>query len=566
MAEAYTISMSMGDHAEEHSRRSYTPMSADKSLEDRNVVIYDCGDDKEHFNDFFRPAIEEYNARQKRADRKKSFDYYDELLNGREGYGKGKQQEKPIYDDVIQIGNRETNGVTKRTFDVDHWRGLKKDGKFHEASDYAKKHLNHDADREELKEILLEAAREIYNESANSREYRKANGLPPGKYDHILIHRMILHDDEPNGTPHIDMGYTIFTDEPSVRKDGKQNGLSTRVSMTKGLGSMGFRSTQNEFALEQFRNAIKDRIQEKMEERGYQRDIKGEHRRHLKQDMFEAEQRAKEAEAKKAEAEAQTEEILSQAEDAKQTIREAKDISDVLDTREAKIKEDEAEISRKKKKQVEKDTEQEAKAKELAKKETTVKKRNTDNANLLLSILRCMKPDRFDEETGQYKGKSKSMGELANEVQTEFQIWEDAFDAQKQAQEERSKALEKKAGDLATKEEGLSTKQAELDTRITQLEAVAAKMKDLDPVEGKAFVFETDRLPDGRVIPKHKKNTMGLYLKDESGRMIMEPAKELSQVVKEANELRRQLRSDIRDLRNRGRDGRSAEDDHTFGE
>ena len=58
MAEAYTISMSQGDHAEEHSRRSYTPMSADKSLEDRNVVIYDCGDDKEHFNEFFRPAIE----------------------------------------------------------------------------------------------------------------------------------------------------------------------------------------------------------------------------------------------------------------------------------------------------------------------------------------------------------------------------------------------------------------------------------------------------------------------------------------------------------------------------
>ena len=75
MADGYTISMSQGEHAEEHSRRTYTPRSADEALKDRNVVIYDCGDDKEHFNAFFRSAIEQYNARQTRSDRKKSLDY-----------------------------------------------------------------------------------------------------------------------------------------------------------------------------------------------------------------------------------------------------------------------------------------------------------------------------------------------------------------------------------------------------------------------------------------------------------------------------------------------------------
>ena len=136
MAEAYTISVSQGDHAEEHSRRSYTPASADYSLREQNEILFDSGNDKEHFNDFFRPSIEAYNARQKRSDRKKSLDYYEALLNGTEGYGKGKQQEKPVYDDVVQIGNRETNGITKRTFNVDHWRQLKAQGHYDEAAQY----------------------------------------------------------------------------------------------------------------------------------------------------------------------------------------------------------------------------------------------------------------------------------------------------------------------------------------------------------------------------------------------------------------------------------------------
>lgn len=271
----------------------------------------------------------------------------------------------PIYDDVIQIGNRDTNGVTRRTFDVDHWRGLKKEGRFHEASDYMKKHLNDDPDKDALEEILLESCREIYNESANSREYRKANGLPPGKYDNILIHRMILHADEPNGTIHVDMGYTIFTDEGNtVKKNGRQNGLSTRVSMTKGMAKMGFRTTQDEFALEQFRNAIKDRIQEKMEERGYQRDIKGEHRRHLKQDMFEAEQRAKEAEAKKVEAETVAKKVTTEAE-AKMNAAEKKEAA--VSVRESRLADDEEIFRRKKRRQDDRDEQQNTRAEELRK-------------------------------------------------------------------------------------------------------------------------------------------------------------------------------------------------------
>lgn len=272
---SYTVSASQGSHSERHSRREYTPDSADRALESENIVIYDCGDDRVHFNEFFKDSIEEYNAKQKRADRKKSLDYLSALENGVEGYGKGERQEKPFYHDVIQVGNRETNGVTKRTFDVDHWRQLKADGKFDEASEYVRRHANKSKEREDLTEVLKEVAEEIRDNK-------------DGKYSNILLHGLTIHRDEPNGTDHLDMRYTFFvTDE--------KTGLRTRVSMTKALAAMGFKTDKTSTAFEKFRESIKDRIAEKMQERGYEREVKGEHRKHVSTDVYELEQRAKEA-------------------------------------------------------------------------------------------------------------------------------------------------------------------------------------------------------------------------------------------------------------------------------
>ena len=95
--DAFTISATQDRHAEEHSRRSYTPFSADSSLAGNNIVIYDCGDDRVHFNSFYLPHVEAYNARQKRKDRKKDLDYLSALEDGREGYGKGEAHEKTFY-------------------------------------------------------------------------------------------------------------------------------------------------------------------------------------------------------------------------------------------------------------------------------------------------------------------------------------------------------------------------------------------------------------------------------------------------------------------------------------
>ena len=278
---SYTISASSDDHAENHSRRAYTPFSAEVSLSDRNIVIYDCGNDRRHFNEFFQPAIRAYNDKQKRADRKKDLDYLRALEDGREGYGKGDKKEKPIYHDVIQVGDHNTNGVTDDTFDVDHWRELKRAKKFDEAAKYVADHLpkpgsNKYQYQQEMIQVLQEIAEEIRDNKDN-------------KYSNILVHGLTIHCDEPNGTPHLDFRYSIFT-------DGEKTGIGTRVSMNKGLKKMGYAYSKDEIPINLFRDDIKDRIEAKMIERGFKREVKNEHRKHLKTAVYELEQRAAKAE------------------------------------------------------------------------------------------------------------------------------------------------------------------------------------------------------------------------------------------------------------------------------
>lgn len=73
MGKAYSVSVAYDEKtAEQHDRRDYTPPNAERGLRDRNVTILNHADHVQAFNDFFAPAIDRYNAKQKRADRKKS--------------------------------------------------------------------------------------------------------------------------------------------------------------------------------------------------------------------------------------------------------------------------------------------------------------------------------------------------------------------------------------------------------------------------------------------------------------------------------------------------------------
>lgn len=282
----FTISNSTGKCSEEHSRRSYIPFSADKSLTSNNVIIYDCGDDREHLNITARPYIKIYNSRQKRNDRKKDYedDYVAALEDGRACFGKGDKKEKPFHHDVIQIGNRDDLGITDSEFDVKHWRYLKRMEKDKEASEYVQEHVNKDPNVREAIEILKEVAKEICE----------------GKYSNVLVHGLVIHVDEPNGTPHLDFRYSIFT-------DNEKTGVPWRVSDHKGLAKMGFVTQTKKAegqdapemftALQKFRESINMLIEEKMAEHGWERKYLNEHRKHLSTAQYEAERTILEAEA-----------------------------------------------------------------------------------------------------------------------------------------------------------------------------------------------------------------------------------------------------------------------------
>ena len=284
----YTISNTSGHCSEEHSRRSYIPFSADKVLTDCNVIIYDCGNDRQHLNDKARPYIQEYNNRQKRNNRKKDYedDYVAALEDGRACFGKGDKKEKPFHHDVIQIGNREDFGITDKDFDVSYWRKLKKAGELDAASKYVLKHRNTDTKVNEAIQILCEIAEEIRDNKDNM-------------YSNILVHGLTVHCDEPNGSPHLDFRYTIFT-------DNERTGVPWRVSDHKGLAKMGF-TTESKLidgqdepemftALQKFRESINSRIEEKMAEHGWGRKYLNEHRKHLSTAQYEAERTLLDAE------------------------------------------------------------------------------------------------------------------------------------------------------------------------------------------------------------------------------------------------------------------------------
>lgn len=284
----YTISNTSGHCSEEHSRRSYIPFSADKVLTDYNIVVFDCGDDRQHLNDTARPYIKEYNSRQKRKDRKKDYEdnYVAALEDGRACYGRGERKEKPFHHDVIQIGNREDFGITDSDFDVCYWRKLKKSGQFDAASKYVLEHRNTDTKVNEAIQILGEIAEEIRDNKEN-------------KYSNVLVHGLIVHCDEPNGTPHLDFRYSIFT-------ENEKTGVPWRVSDHKGLAKMGFttesksKDGQDEpemfTALQKFRESINARIEEKMQQHGWERKYLNEHRKHLFTAQYEAEQTLLDAE------------------------------------------------------------------------------------------------------------------------------------------------------------------------------------------------------------------------------------------------------------------------------
>lgn len=98
------VSMPQGKGSQMHNRREYekygkpTPGNIDVSKSHENITLVDK-DIKEAYREIFGEALDKYNAKQKRADRKIE-DYCDHIK-------KSKNGEKLFYEDVVQWGSKD---------------------------------------------------------------------------------------------------------------------------------------------------------------------------------------------------------------------------------------------------------------------------------------------------------------------------------------------------------------------------------------------------------------------------------------------------------------------------
>ncbi len=278
-----TVSSSQGRPAEWHDQRTSTPKNAEKALagENEHWIGDQASTDRDKFNAIFQPDVDRFNAKQTRPSRKmgpestnpdRQKSYYDGIVDGTFCYGTGDQQETPIEEIVLQIGNKDDNGITDSGFDIEHWQKLKREGREDEAGTYALEHLSRDPDKERSKRILHRAVDRIAK-------------LDP---EHLIVIRADYHGDEPCGTGHVHIACIL-------RATGYKQGMESRVASVRALEQMGFRKEKDkEFGIVQLHEKIKDVIAEEMAadalEYGYEpmtrKADSGEHRKRSDVDVY----------------------------------------------------------------------------------------------------------------------------------------------------------------------------------------------------------------------------------------------------------------------------------------
>lgn len=87
-----------------HNERKFIAENVDAARTIRNVVLQ-SENVKDVYHELFDKAIERYNAKQKRKDRKIE-DYYEHIRTGK--------QEKVFHEAIFQIGNKDDTGCLSR--------------------------------------------------------------------------------------------------------------------------------------------------------------------------------------------------------------------------------------------------------------------------------------------------------------------------------------------------------------------------------------------------------------------------------------------------------------------
>ena len=241
-----TISAMSGPGVIAHNRRLYTAANVDRERTKDNIE-YCCQDIKEVYHELFDEALKEYNSKQTRRDRMID-DYYEKIRSGK--------QEKPFYEVIFQIGNKDNMAIGTPEGDK---------------------------------------AKEILHEFMLGFEERNPQ---------LRVFSAHLHMDE--ATPHLHIDFVPFI-------TGSKRGLSTRVSLKKALEAQGFKGegkTSNERNL--WIESEKEALADIMHRHGIKWERKGTHLEHLDVLNFKKEQRAREV----AELEHRLEQLTPEVENA----------------------------------------------------------------------------------------------------------------------------------------------------------------------------------------------------------------------------------------------------------
>ena len=223
-----TISAMSGPGVIAHNRRSYIAENVDRNRTSLNIE-YCYTDIRQMYHQLFDTALAEFNAKQKRKDRMID-NYYEKICSGK--------QEKPFYEVIFQIGNKDDMSAT-------------------------------DENGELAKTVLDEFMRGFQQRNPQ-----------------LQVFSAHLHMDE--ATPHLHIDFIPFT-------TGSKRGLSTRVSLKQALADQGFAGegkSNNE--RNQWVEAEKRQLATVMGRYGIEWEKKGTHLEHLDVLNFKKEQRAKE--------------------------------------------------------------------------------------------------------------------------------------------------------------------------------------------------------------------------------------------------------------------------------
>ncbi len=223
-----TISAMSGDGVVAHNRRTYLASNIEPARTHLNIE-YCYTPIEEVYHQLFDEAVAEFNAKQKRKDRCVD-NYYEKICKGK--------QEKPFYEVIFQVGNKDDMGVAGEN---------------------------------------AELAKTILGKYMKSFQERNPQ---------LHVYSAHLHMDE--ATPHLHIDFVPFT-------TGSKRGLSTRVSLKQALADQGITGegrslTERDLWVQKEKEALA----EIMMEHGIEWEQKGEHREHLSVLEFKREKRKEE--------------------------------------------------------------------------------------------------------------------------------------------------------------------------------------------------------------------------------------------------------------------------------